>query len=349
MCYDPLHVSEFTPPTTSNMRGYPLLKTFSRCLDKVYLWWTLEKSRVYHRPSNYDFSSLTTEEYLDSPQRFYPKPTEVPEIRFMETNRTSGIEVSLVTFPSPVQTRYEENDVVCGKLFRGIGKALPLSVIVLHGWSRNTLTLEERLCIALGQRGITSLLITLPYHAQRAPGDSWSGEYALSGDVFRTIDAFRQSVLEVRAVIPFLKKMYSEKIGILGISLGGMIAHVVMDLEDLDFGVTLLTGGNSAGIVWEGIATRDIKKQVQQAGVTREQLNRIWAVIDPARLARHNRVERILMINGLYDQVIPPKFTVQLWKSLQCPPIHWYPCAHISFFLFLKGIFRDIIHFLQAD
>ncbi len=210
------------------------------------------------------------------------------------------------------------------------------------------MTLEERLCIALGQRGITSLLLTLPYHMQRAPEDSWSGEYALSGDVLRTIDGFRQSILEVRAVIPLLKT-YSEKIGLLGISLGGMIAHVIMGLEDLDFGITLLAGGNSAGIVWEGIATRDVKQQIQRAGITREQMSQIWAIIDPARLARWNRVKRVLMINGLYDQVVPPKFTLHLWESLGRPTIHWYPCAHISLFLFLKRIVRDIIQFIQGN
>lgn len=330
------------------MKGYPLLKILSQSLDKAYLWWTLEKSRVDHRPSSYDFSSFTTEEYLDSPQLFYQKPMEIPEIRFMEANRISGIEVSRVTFPSPVQTRYEENNVVYGKLFRAAGKSPLLSMIVLHGWSRPVLTLEERLCIALGQRGVTSLLVTLPYHIQRAPEDSWSGEYALSGDVFRAIDAFHQSVLEVRAVIPFLKK-YSEKIGVLGISLGGMIAHVITDLEDLDFGIALLTGGDSAGIVWEGIATRDVKRQIQRVGITREQLSHIWAIIDPARLAGHNRAKKMLMINGLYDRVVPPRFTLHLWESLGRPPIHWYPCAHISFFLFFKRIVGDVIHFIQAS
>ncbi|UCD72338.1 MAG: hypothetical protein JSW70_04915 [Syntrophobacterales bacterium] len=333
---------------TSNMKGYPFLKIFSQSLDKVYLWWTLEKSRVDHRPSGHDFSSFATEEYLDSPHLFYSKPRRVPDIRFIETNRISGIEVSRVTFPSPVQTRYRENNVVPGKLFRCRGKTPLSSLIVLHGWSRPVLNLEERLCIALAQRGITSLLLTLPYHIQRTPEDSWSGEYALSGDVLRTIDGFHQAVLEVRAIIPFLRT-YSERIGLLGISLGGMIAHVVMGLEDLDFGITLLTGGNSAGIVWESIATRDVKKQIKRAGITREELSQIWAVIDPARLAGHNRVKRILMINGLYDQVIPPKFTIQLRESLGRPPIHWYPCAHISFFLFLKGIVRDITHFIQGD
>jgi len=330
------------------MKGSQLLKALSTSLDRFYLWWTLQKSRVDHRPSSYDFDAFITGQYLDSPQIFYPKPREIVNVRFGETNRSSEIEVSPLTFTSPVKTRYGENNLVYGKLFSPARDIPLLAIVVLHGWSRPALTLEERLCLALGQRGIVSLLITLPYHLQRAPEGSWSGEYALSGDVLRTIYGFRQSVQEVRAVIPFLKR-YSERVGVLGISLGGMIAHVVMDLEDMDFGVSLLAGGNTAGIVWEGIATRDIRKQIQKAGITREQLNQLWGVIDPARLARHNRVKRILMINGLYDQVIPPKFTLELWESLGRPPIRWYPCAHISFFFFLKRIINDVMHFIRGD
>ncbi len=330
------------------MKESQLLKAFSQSLDRFYLWWTLQKSRVDHRPSSYDFGALVTGQYLDYPQLFYPKPGEIPDIRFVETNRTSEIEVSRVTFASPMETKYGQNNLVYGKLFSPSG-ATPLSaMVVLHGWSRPALTLEERLCLALGQRGIVSLLITLPYHVQRAPRGSWSGEYALSGDVLRTIEGFRQSVQEVRAVIPFLKR-YSERVGVLGISLGGMIAHIVMDLENTDFGISLLAGGNNAGIVWEGIATRDVRKQIQNAGITRKQLSQIWAIIDPARLARHNRVKKILMINGLYDQVVPPKFTLELWESLGRPPIRWYPCAHISFFLFLKRIINDVMHFIHGD
>ena len=50
------------------------------------------------------------------------------------------------------------------------------------------------------------------------------------------------------------------------------------------------------------------------------------------------------MIKELYDQVVPPKFTVQLWESLGRPPIRWYPCAHVSFFLFLKRIIGDVVN-----
>ena len=140
------------------MKGYPLLKAISQSLDRLYLWWTLEKGRVDHRPSSSDFNSFATEKYLDSPQLFYSNPGKIPDIRFIGGNRLSGIEVSRLTFPSPVQTRYRENNVVYDKLFRCIGSPPLSSIIVLHGWSRPVLTLEERLCIALGQRGITSLL-----------------------------------------------------------------------------------------------------------------------------------------------------------------------------------------------
>jgi hypothetical protein len=79
------HLAGFPWFKTSNMRGYAFLKVLSQLLDRLYLWCALKKGRTDHRPSDFDFSPFTRGEYLDSPQLFYPKPGEVPEIRFMET------------------------------------------------------------------------------------------------------------------------------------------------------------------------------------------------------------------------------------------------------------------------
>jgi hypothetical protein len=61
------------------MKGNPLLKALSQSVGRVYLWWTLEKSRMGHRSSSSDFSAFTTEEYLDSPQPFYPEIEKIIE------------------------------------------------------------------------------------------------------------------------------------------------------------------------------------------------------------------------------------------------------------------------------
>lgn len=47
-------------------------------------------------------------------------------------------------------------------------------------------------------------------------------------------------------------------------------------------------------------------------------------------MAKHNKTKRLLMINELYDEVMPVKYIIELWAVLGRPNIKWYPCAHVS-------------------
>jgi esterase/lipase len=66
-------------------------------------------------------------------------------------------------------------------------------------------------------------------------------------------------------------------------------------------------------------------------------------------LAKHNKTRRLLMINGLYDEVMPGKFTMELWEALGRPKIKWYPCAHVTSILFVKNIAKDMVKFIHGD
>jgi hypothetical protein len=133
----------------------------------------------------------------------------------------------------------------------------------------------------------------------------------------------------------------------MGISLGGMMAHVAMSVEEFDAGVSIVGGGNNAGIIWEGIATQEVKDNIIKADITREQANHIFQMIDPSVLARHNKTKNTLMMNGIYDEVIPTKFTVELWEALGRPKIKWYPCAHVNIVFIMKRVVGDMIKFIR--
>jgi hypothetical protein len=62
-------------------------------------------------------------------------------------------------------------------------------------------------------------------------------------------------------------------------------------------------------------------------------------------LARHNRVKKLLMMAGKFDEIVLPKFTRELWEALGRPPLRWYPCAHYSSFFFLPQMVREAARF----
>ena len=80
-----------------------------------------------------------------------------------------------------------------------------------------------------------------------------------------------------------------------------------------------LAGGNNAGIIWEGIATRSVRDDIINAGFTHEQAKHVYQIIDPIKMAKYNKTKNLLMINGLYDEIMPIRYTNELWEALGRP------------------------------
>ncbi|MCF6153828.1 MAG: abhydrolase domain-containing 18 [Candidatus Brocadia sp.] len=323
-----------------------MIQYFMQAVDRLYFRAFPFKIRVPQRPDIYDFSSFTRKEYLENPELFYMKPERIPDFSITRVADVHCVKIFDVSFPSPVQTRYRENNAAYGIYFKTSGKKDSVSVILLHGWGRRNLWPEKKFARILARHNVNCFILKLPFHFERAPKGTFSGEYVLTGDISRTVEGTRQHIIEVRVVSSWLRKQ-GEKVGIVGISLGGMMAHLAMAVEAFDAGITLLGGGNNAGIIWEGIATNSVRDAHIKAGISREQANHIYQIVNPTLMAKHNKTKNLLMINGLYDEAVPVKFTTELWEALGRPKIRWYPCAHASMVFFAKSIIKDIIQFIH--
>ena len=323
-------------------------KYFMQILDRLYFRVAPARIRVPQKPDSYDFSHITKKEYLENPELFYSKPDKMPDFSITRTADIDGVEVVDVKFPSPIQTKHAKNNTVHGLYFKASGKKDFATVILLHGWGRSNLWKEKKIALNLARNNINCFILKLPYHFERTPEGTWSGEYSITGDIPRTVEGTRQLVIEVRTVSSWLRRQV-EKVILSGISLGGMMAHLAMAAEAFDAGITILAGGNNAGIIWEGIATGSVKDDLTKAGFNREQTSHIYQIINPCILAKHNKTKRLLMINGLYDEVMPGKFTLELWEALGRPKIKWYPCAHVTSILFVKNIAKDMVKFIHGD
>ncbi|HHT9111664.1 MAG TPA: alpha/beta hydrolase family protein, partial [Candidatus Brocadiaceae bacterium] len=308
-------------------------KYLMQALDRLYCIFNNPKIRAPQKPDIGDFSHLVRKEYLENPELFYEKPDKLPDFSLHSITTLNGIEVVDVRFPSPVQTKQAENNTAHGIFFKA-HRALA-SIILLHGWGRSNLWKEREIATTIAKNYINCFILKLPFHMERTPTGAWSGEYSLTGDLLRTVEGTRQLVIEVRMVASWLRK-YAEKVVISGISLGGMMAHLAMAVEPFDAGITILAGGNTAGIIWDGIATKRVRDNIMNAGFTREEASHIYQIINPTVLARHNKTKNVFMINGLYDEILPRRYTIELWEALGRPKIKWYPCAHMSVVFFLK-------------
>lgn len=325
------------------------LKPTTRFADRTKIFLSQpKKGHVHHEPPTRDFSALTDPELLRDPSRHHIAPESTHEVDTVWAVDKRGCRHTKISFKSPFITAYPGNNTVHGLRTERLDKANRSAFIMLHGWGRRDFGFEMWFCRALALRGFDSLLLTLPFHQERAPEPSWSGEYMVSGDVVRTEESFRQVVAEVRSIVPWMESRY-RRLGMLGISLGGVLAHLCMEFHPFDAGVSILGSGSNAGIVWESIMTRHVKADILRARITYEELDAVWSPSDPLRLAPFNQTRDILMINGKYDEIVPPHLTTRLWEALGKPKIKWYPCAHYSSVFFIGSIIKDVADFAAAQ
>lgn len=183
-----------------------LYKYLMQAFDRTYFRLCPNMIREYHKPDTYDFSSLTREEYLEDPELFYGKPDVIPEFSIIKTSDVRDVEIFDVKFPSPVQTEHTENNIAYGHFYKNKARKSSVSLIILHGWRRSFLYSERKIALRLANNNIDCFILKLPFHIERTPKDTLSGEYALTGDVYRTVEGTRQLVIEVRAVKSWLQR-----------------------------------------------------------------------------------------------------------------------------------------------
>jgi len=325
-----------------------LLCPFMRAFDRYKIKTGIPKRSLTPQAlSTRDFSKYVDPGILEDPQSFY---TLRPPITDVETDRVEmlndGCARRYVSFPTNCPVGAAENQrgyAVVTEPPEGV--ELIAGMFVVPGYGRLHLEAEKHVCHAFAKAGIRTIIVVLPFHMLRAPWGSQSGEYFLGGDAIRTADCFRQAGSEVRGLMHMIDDLPMK--GILGVSLGGIIAHVLMTLHPFDFGISLIAGGRSAEIVWDGILTQDIRKEIEANGVDLDTLRRLWQMASPTLLARHVKTPRVLMLSAKFDQIIPVRYTEELWRTWGCPEIHWFPSAHYSVFFFIKEIERRIIDFVQ--
>src|SRR5437868_2923648 len=194
------------------------------------------------------------------------------------------------------------------------------ALLVLPGIWRQDRWFEDRFCRGLAGQGVSAALMSLPFHWERALRGTPSGGCFLSGDPLWTAAAFRQAVVDSRAALSLLRRR-GAPVGVVGLSLGGVLAHILMALAPVDLGVSVIAGGDVAGIVWESPLTQAYRRAMEARGMTRSKLAALWAAGNPTSYAGRSQAHRLLMLNARYDLLLPRKFTEELWQTHGQPPI----------------------------
>ena len=240
-----------------------------------------------------------------------------------------------LTWTSGIETNSVENNTVRAKFFP-VAKDKKSAVLVLPHWNAQPGTYFD-LCKFFNKVGISALRMTLPYHEERMPPELERADYLVAPNVGQTLQSLRQSVVDTRAAIGWLKSQGYEKVGLVGTSIGSCVGFFafVHDLN-IDAAVFNHVSGYVADVVWNGLSTYHVKESLKDK-VKLEELREYWMPISPMaymdKLAQMPpRPQRY--IYTLYDLTFPLDLSLDMLKAIKAHKIKHtktvIPCGHYT-------------------
>jgi cephalosporin-C deacetylase-like acetyl esterase len=288
-----------------------------------------------------------------------------------------------ISYESFVQTPYTEANNVVGYLFEPKQKKTDSALVFLHGMGDRNLVPLSWFPKEFAKNGIPSFLMILPFHFERTPKGMKSGKKVLLDDMDETIQDFRQSVIDVRTSMDYLKKkgLSNGEFSLMGVSFGGMVGTIAMSVDErIKKGIFVITGGNFRYITWKSLATRILRKKYEMEsntdvyGCTEEKCVEIHQhyfdyikqlktpadldkvpykkecfLFDPLTFAHFIKGRKVVMYSALFDEIIPKEASKELWAEMGKPERHWLFADHITAIFYKKQILQRGLKLILED
>ena len=178
------------------------------------------------------------------------------------------------------------------------------------------------------------LRLDLPFHGKRRPHCSrFHGEYFWTADLARTFEAIRQSVTDVRTALRWLRGRTEQPVGVMGQSLGGMMALGAAGFEpEASFCVAVAAHLDLAGVLADASLVGLMRRELGRHGWTPADLRRFMHDVGAYRWRPLIPAERILLVAGEHDRFLRAERVKAQWELWGRPRLHWYPGGHLGIF-----------------
>jgi len=281
--------------------------------------------------------------------------------------------VKRIKFLSPILSDYEENNWIYGGVFYPLSNFNGKVILTIHPVHEAIPIFEEAVAYYFLKHGYKVAYISLPFHRERAPKGTKSGELFFSFEEEHTFSVMRQSVIDLKLFMDYLLEREGDEIFSIGLSLGAILLNLLMGVDDRILkGVSIMGGGNMMRITIEGLyglsARMYYKKQGLNWETYEEEINNFlnyvnevckrkklftpphkWYLVDPLTYACFNRPRKVMFINGIFDKVIPKKAVIELWKKLGKPKIVWIPSTHYTIPIFFPYAMKLSMEFFKTN
>lgn len=324
-------------------------KNVAQLLDKLSLFYLKLEQR--NELPTYNMKKILPyfhKRVLNYPQFFYKENGKVPSISTNLISSRKKYKIYNLRFPTPCPSPYPENNLVHCRYYQIKNKKGLPTIIILHGWRIKDYTFFHRSAKRFVKMGLNSIIIELPYHLRRKLPGTYDGEYSVSVDIIRTIETMRQSVLEIRSIINWLKKEGINKIGIFGVSLGAWIGAMLGVVEKrIDFLMLISPPANPEIMFKESPLAGLIKIGIPKIEHLFKRYKSLLKIINPIFYKPVIDKNKILIIQGKYDYMVPQKVVEELWQAWEEPKLQVFPHSHLSLLFFEPRLFPCIKEFIN--
>ncbi len=286
--------------------------------------------------------------------RFVEPPTDF-QATVRESEPVAGRSTWEARMPSAIHTPFESNNVILAYGFEP-AKPSKAAAIVLPIANGRNLMLEKAVALYLANQGIVGVVMPMPYQFDRGR-DAKSANAMDLADAKTGLNLFfqgtEQAVSDVRRLRQWLvsrRGIDPDKVGLVGISLGSIVASVTYSIDDrFSAAVLVLCGGDLPEVIWHGSReTRGLKKAIIGMGHDLEWTREMLRPIDPLTYATPQRGEGVLMVNAKDDEVFPSDSTMKLNHAYGDAQLLMLPGDHYSVAIFLPAVLARSAEFLRG-
>ncbi|MGH0035931.1 MAG: alpha/beta hydrolase [Myxococcota bacterium] len=293
----------------------------------------------------------------------FPAPPEVPEVQRSRRWWVPGMESEDLRFRSqhvpiePEFRRYYEarrrriHTVWARRVRPSSARGRP-RLLYIHGYMQPETVIEELALIATMASALDMEVVQLqpPYHGRRKPRASFfDGELYWTADIVRSLEALRQTILDARSLLAWMRAHSPTPVGVAGLSLGGSLSAALTCLEpgfafSAPFIAHMDVGALTADAPVLAAMRDDLAKfdwTPADLGAWMERLG--WSDLRPVIAP-----ERIHLFAGREDLFFSPELVTDMWKRWGEPAIQWYPCSHMGFVAHLPDATRRLRAFVEA-
>lgn len=288
---------------------------------------------------------------LENHEKFYGINCFSPEIVSRNIDSEEKIFLDLKYKPcfNLLKNLYTTEKNLSFNLYKNGGKRSDNCLVLIHGYKGKNKKVYRQLAERFSKKGIDTLVYVLPFHFERSSDTS----VIKNPQFFHIFEIYRQSIIEARIIVRFLRSLGYKKVACMGFSFGGYCCSLLACLENsLDYSVSMASLGDLGPLLGYlknkmKLGSKDFNNTNQNRLnliLMKNHLNLICPISYKPLIDKAN----ILFIQGLFDFRAPVKNVRKLRRRWGNPKVIWYPCDHFTFILFNRLTVRVASEFIGA-